>query len=77
VEETECMYTVGEAVNQSSYYGNSREISQKSKTTMTPLLGIYQRIKTKNTSSKRIFTAALFTIADIWKNLNVHQWMNG
>ena len=24
-----------------------------------------------------MFTAALFTIANIWKNLNVHQWMNG
>ena len=43
-----------------------------------PLLGIYPE---KNHSSKDtytlVFTASLFTVTKIWKQLNVHQQMNG
>ena len=43
-----------------------------------PLLGTYpdKTLNEKDTFTL-MFTAALFTIAKIWKNLNVHQQRNG
>ena len=61
-------------------------LKKKTKTELSydpviPLLGIYVK-KKKNTLIQKgtiapTFIAALFTVAKIWKHLNVHQQMNG
>ena len=62
---------------------NSVEIPQKTKVALpcdpaNPLLGIYlgKTIIHKGTCTS-MFIAALFTKAEVWKQLNVHQQMNG
>ena len=43
-----------------------------------PLLGIYpEETKIEKDTCTPLFTAALFTIARTWSNLDVHQQMNG
>ena len=43
-----------------------------------PLLGIYlEKNMVQKDTCTPMFTAALFTIAKTWKQLNVHRQMNG
>ena len=43
-----------------------------------PLLGIHTKeTRTERDTCTPVFTAALFTIARTWKQLDVHRQMNG
>ena len=70
MEEREASYTVGGNVNWCNYYGKQKVKTELPYDPAIPLLGIYLR-KMKTLTRKDIctpmFTAALITIAKIWK----------
>ena len=84
VGKTEPSYTLGEVVSWSSNYGEQYwgSLKKLNKELLydpsIPLMGIHSenRIIQKYTCQST-FTAALFTIARTWKQLNVHQQSNG
>ena len=86
VEKRECSCTAGGDVNWCSHYG--RQYGKFLKNLgikppydpAIPLLGIYPeetKTENKNDTCTPVFLTALFTTVRTWKNLDVHQQMNG
>ena len=89
VVKRECLYTVGGNVNRCSHYGKQYWDSSKTRTWSSNSIPWYLTKGNKNTNSKRylhqsamplppLFTAALFTIANTWKQLkcpSIDEWI--
>ena len=84
VEKVEPACTVGRTVKcyccYGKHYGGSAKKLKLELSTTISLLGVYPKelkAESWNDIYTSVFTAALFTIAKMWKQLNVHEWMNG
>ena len=84
MEKREPSYTVGGNANQYSHYGEQcGDALKKLKVELPydpaiPLLGIHpEETRTERDTCTTVFTAALFTIATKWKQLEGHRQMNG